>query len=106
MDIQRLRNLTTGKLHTDISCIYEDIGHITGLRGLMTHQVPNAMRAMKPYLKEKIKDERFWDDKYDPTHVGDVAMPVMDKQERSAMLERFEQLPDPLFGKHIIQVTV
>ena len=36
MNIQRLRNLTTGRLHTEMGHIYEDLGIITGETGLMT----------------------------------------------------------------------
>ena len=32
MDIQRLRNLTTGRLHTEMGHIYEDLELITGMR--------------------------------------------------------------------------
>ncbi len=36
-DIQRLRNLTTGILHTEIGHIYEDIESITGAKGVMAN---------------------------------------------------------------------
>ena len=55
MDIQRLRNLTTGRLHTKMEHIYADIEHLTGAEGVMTHQLPNACRALEPYLREKVQ---------------------------------------------------
>lgn len=67
MNIQRLRNLTTGRLHTEIGHIYEDLGIITGETGLMTHMLPRAMRACEPWLREHVTDPRFWDGEYDPT---------------------------------------
>lgn len=32
MDIQRLRNLTTGRLHTEMAHIYQDIEYLTSER--------------------------------------------------------------------------
>ena len=45
MDVQRLRNLTTGRLHTEIGHVYEDLGRIAGDDGIMTHMIPRVMRA-------------------------------------------------------------
>ena len=56
MDIQRLRNLTTGRLHTEMGHIYEDLGWLTGESGLMTHMLPRAMDAVRPWLEEKVTD--------------------------------------------------
>jgi len=92
MDIQRLRNLTTGMLHTEITHVYEDIETITGLPGLRTHQIPNAIIALKPWLLENVTDPRFWDDRFDITHVGDIELPEMTGDERDALLERFDEL--------------
>lgn len=96
MDIQRLRNLTTGRLHTDITHVYQDIELLTGAPGLMTHQIPNAMRALEPYLQEHIQDSRFWDGKYDVTHIGEIEVPVMDKDAANAMFDRYEAMPSSL----------
>lgn len=89
MNNQRLRNLTTDILHTRMQDIYEDIAYITGIPGIMTHQIPNALRAILPYLKEHIKDERFWDGKFDQTHTGEFDIAPMSPADREAMLERF-----------------
>lgn len=106
MDIQRLRNLTTGRLHTDIGCIYEDIETITGEPGLMTHMLPRAMRAVEPWLREHVTDERFWDGKFDKTHTGDYELPEPTKDDRSAMFARYAAQPNPLEGKEVITVHV
>ena len=97
MDIQRLRNLTTGMLHTEITHVYEDIETITGLPGLRTHQIPNAITALKPWLLDNVMNSRFWDDNFDITHVGNIELPEMTDDERDALLERFADLPSPLF---------
>ena len=97
MDIQRLRNLTTGRLHTKIGHVSEDIETLTGLPGLMTHQIPNAMTALKPWLLDNVMNSRFWDDNFDITHVGNIELPEMTDWEREVMLQRFAALPSPLF---------
>jgi len=92
MDIQRLRNLTTGRLHTKMEHIYEDIALITGEGGVMTHQLPNANRALQPYLREKVTDAMFWDGEYDTTHTGEIYVPTMDEEAKKAMWERYGAL--------------
>jgi hypothetical protein len=83
MDIQRLRNFTTGRLHTNMDDVYEDLEIITGKAHILTHQIPNICRAMDPYLRVKIKDPRFWEDKYDTTHTGEIELPAMDETARA-----------------------
>lgn len=106
MDIQRLRNLTTGRLHTEIGHVYEDLEIITGERGLMTHMLPRAARAVEPWLREHVTDARFWDGEYDPTHTGDLALPQPTDADRKAMFERYAAQPNPLAGKEVIGVVV
>jgi hypothetical protein len=84
MNIQRLRNLTTGRLHTEMSHIYEDLGWITGEQGLMTHMLPRVMDAVEPWLKESVTDPRFWD--------GEYELPEPTKDERSVMFQRFKAM--------------
>ena len=102
MDIQRLRNLTTGRLHTKIAHIYEDLGTITGESGLMTHMLPRAMRAVEPWLREHVKDQRFWDNEFDTSHVGEFELPESTEQERALMFERYKEQPNPLEGKEVV----
>ena len=106
MDIQRLRNLTTGRLHTDIGCVYEDLGSIIGERGLMTHMLPRVMRAVEPWLREHVTDPRLWDGKYDTTHTGTINVPEPTAEDRKAMLERYMAQPNPLAGKDVLAVQV
>ena len=94
MNIQRLRNLTTFVLHTTLSDIYEDIEWLTGSEGIMTHQLPNAVYALRPYL-EKHLDGRFFDDQFDTSHTGVVVIPQMDAAEKKEFWERYAALPSP-----------
>ena len=102
MDIQRLRNLTTGRLHTKMEHIYEDLGIITGETGLMTHMLPRAMRAVEPWLREHVTDSRFWDGKFDTTHTGGLELPATSEADRKAMFERYAAQPNPLEGKNVV----
>ena len=97
MDIQRLRNLTTGRLHTEIGHVYEDIETIARTPGLMTHQIPNAMTALKPWLLYNVTEPRFWDGNFDITHVGNIELPEMTDLEREVIIARFTHCPSPLF---------
>ena len=95
IDIQRLRNLTTGRLHTKMDHIYEDLGLITGESGLMTHMLPRAMRACEPWLREHISDQRFWNDQYDITHTGEFTIPEPTAEDRKVMFQRYCDQPNP-----------
>lgn len=106
MDIQRLRNLTTGRLHTDIGFIYEDLGIITGETGLMTHMLPRAMKAVTPWLRKNVTDPRFWDATHDPEHTGDFDLPTPTGDERREFAERFAGFENPLDGKAVIGAKV
>ena len=89
MDIQRLRNLTTGRLHTQMADIYQDIEYITGARGVLTHMLPDATKALLPYLREKAPESRFWIGGYDPSHLGEIDIPPMNSDEQSEFWARF-----------------
>lgn len=91
MNTQRVRNLTTGILHTEIKHIYEDIEYIIGEQGIMTHHLPAANKALRPYLKEKVKEKRFWDEKYDTKHTGNIDIVLMKKHEKKLFWERFDE---------------
>lgn len=106
MDIQRLRNLTTGRLHTEMGHVYEDLGALTGEQGLMTHMLPRAMKAVEPWLREKITDKRFWDGEYDASHTGDFDLDEPTKEAQKVFLERFVEMPNPLADKDVIVVAV
>lgn len=96
MDIQRLRNLTTGRLHTSVDDIQADIEWLTGEQGVMTYQIPNALRALEVCLRAQVTDARCWDGAYDPTHTGEVDVRPMDEGERAAFWQRYEALPSAL----------
>ena len=103
MNAQRLRNLTAGRLHTEMSHVYEDLETIMGER-LMTHMIPRALRSVEPWLRDHVAEPRFWDGKHDPTHTGEVALPDPTPEDRAAMMERYRAQPNPLDGKAVVVV--
>jgi len=105
MDIQRLRNLTTKRLHTSMEHIYEDLGFIVGDDGLMTHMLPRVMEAIEPWLRTQVTDERFWDETYDTTHTGEYPLRAMTPEENAEALQRYSKMPNPLAGKPVIAVV-
>ena len=106
MDIQRLRNLTTGKLHTEIAHVYQDIEYLTGEKGIMTHMLPRACRALEPLLRARKLDERLWDGEYDPSHTGEMDIAPLNEREVGAFWAAYKDQPDPLAGKDVIAVAV
>lgn len=98
MDIQRLRNLTTGRLHTEVGHVYQDMEFFTGEPGLFTHMLPNMWRAIEPWLREQFPDPRLWDGAYDTTHTGEIEAYPMDAEAKQAAMQRYAALPNPLFG--------
>lgn len=86
-------------LHTEVSHIYQDIEFLTGMTGLMTHQIPNALRALELWLREKVPDSIFWNGEYMPALDGDFAIEPMTENEREEFKTRLLDLPHPFF-KH------
>ena len=90
IDVQRLRTLTTGRLHTEhLQDCQDDIKEITGA-SILTHEIPDALDALVPYLQGHVTDQRFWNDAHDPLHVGEVDVPEMDEQEAGLFLRRMK----------------
>lgn len=99
MKIQRIRNLTTGIMHTVIDDVYADLDYITRDGGIMTHMIPRVIKAIEPWLREKLTDQRFWDGKHDPSHVGEFDLPPMTEEENRLAISRYADMPNPLAGK-------
>ena len=96
MDIQRLRNLTTCRMHTELEDIFQDLGSIIGDAYLMPHMLQRVQRAVEPWLRQHVTDPRFWDGEYDTSHVGELELPVATEEERRLMWAAYFAQPDPL----------
>lgn len=94
---QRLRNLTTLRLHTSMDDIVADLEAITRTPGIFTHQLPRVMDAVMPWLKAQTLDPRFWGDTFDPSHDGEVDLPEPTDDELANIMRRFVCAPMP-FG--------
>lgn len=92
MDVQRVRNLTTGLLHTEMHHCYEDLSVISGLNTIYTHQIPNLTRAVLPWLREKIQDDKFFDGKHNPSEKGFFRLPKPTEYEQKEIIRRFTEL--------------
>lgn len=95
MDIQRLRNLTTGILHTNMDDVREDLEFITGQSGLLARMIPRVMRAIEPWLASQITDPRFFDGQCDLTHTGDHPLRQMTQNESDEAFARYMAMPKP-----------
>jgi hypothetical protein len=85
ISIQRLRNLTTSKLHTRLDDLHEDFERILG-KPISSQSYEYARQAILLWLHENLKDPRFWDETYDPTHIGEVKLIEPTETERVFML--------------------
>jgi hypothetical protein len=95
LSTQRLRNLTTGILHTNMEDIREDLEAITGIPALSTYELPDILDALHPFLAEHIIEPRYWTDVLDVTHTGWMVLPAMPAAQRDALLLRLEAIPLP-----------
>jgi len=98
IDCQQLRNLTTGKLHTEVSHFIQYLEMFSGLAGLSNYELRRVRDALLPWLKEVVEDERFWDGKYDPSHTGTMVVRMPTREERAAFAKRYAAIPCSLFG--------
>ena len=90
IDAQRLRTLTTGRLHTQhLQHCQDDFKAITGV-SVLTHEIPDALDAIQPYLQRHVTDQKFWQDVHDPLHVGEVDVPEMDEEEAGLFIRRMK----------------
>lgn len=89
IDIQRVRNLTTGRLHTDMTHIYDDLMFLLSLDDIRTEQLPQANHLVEPSLKRQFPDARFWDGKFDTSHTGMVEIEPLTVPEYIAAMTPF-----------------
>lgn len=85
----KLRNVTSGRLHTDIGHVYEFYNEYTGADGIMTHHLPSAFQALLPILKGKLSDEWFTDEWIKTGLDEPVEVPEMTQEERDSFWKSF-----------------
>lgn len=91
----RVLNLTTLILHTNMMDIYEDIGQITGMEGIMTHQIPAAAEALLPHLRRHLWNDPVWNEDLGAANHEDqpvYRIPVLEGEDRARFLKEYERI--------------
>ena len=88
MNIQRIRNLTTGILHTSREHVQEDLEFLLSFE-LPETLIPEIASAIMPWLKENLADSKFFEARHDPDHVGEVNLEPLTKPERESFWKRY-----------------
>lgn len=94
MDVQRLRNLTTGIVHTEDEHIPQDIEFLTGVPGVTGEMIPTAIKALKPWLHSQIDDDSMWGSFINTSDQGELDIEPMKYSEKKAFFKRFAKLYD------------
>lgn len=94
----QLRNMTTGILHTSIGDVYVFLEKYLGAKGIMTHQLPSACKALLPFLKTKLPDEWFTDEWQkenlnEPAEVADLT-----EDEKKLFWESYEKYASEMWN--------
>lgn len=103
---QRLRNLTSGHLHTTADELEHDLMYLLRERGpLMPTQLHILVKALEPVLIQRLSDPRFWNGKYDPEHEGVVGVEPLDPEELRALWNRYRYIvgAPPIVGLNIVR---
>lgn len=86
----KLRNVTTGILHTSMDDVYKFFEEYLGSDGIMTHHIPSAQDALLPILKTKLTEEWFdhsWlKENLDET----IELPELTADEKETFWKAFE----------------
>jgi len=88
----KLRNITSGVLHTGIGDVYVFLEDYLDAKGIMTHQLPSACRALEPILKKKLPENWFtkeWikDELWQNT---EVEVPDLTAEEKNEFWKEYE----------------
>jgi len=89
MTNQRLRNLTTGLIHTNIADIKEDVAYFVGAEYTSSAILPKANKALYPFLEARLSDKHFFDKMYDVKHLGNTEVLPLDEVEMKLFIARY-----------------
>lgn len=87
---QRIRNLTTGIVHTKLVDMYLDIDRITG-SPIVTGRLGIALAELRPWLRKHIPDQQYWNVRRDLSHCGEVEIPAMSDNDKEQFRRRIWQ---------------
>lgn len=95
MNIQRVRNLTTFILHTEIDHVYTDLAYITGMKHIATHMIPALCEAVQPWLLEHTPAKCHIQNLYDTSNEDiDIRPMTEDELNRYVQNVKYPKLPD------------
>ena len=95
----KLRNITSSILHTSIVDVYLFLEEYTEFAGVMTHQLPSAMRALIPILQKKLPDEWFTEDWIKTGLDEPVEIPDLTEQEKKEFWLNYEYHASKMWDK-------
>jgi hypothetical protein len=93
----KLRNVTSGRLHTNIGDVYQFYTEYCGADGIMTHHIPSAFQALLPILKSKLSEEWFTDEWIKTGLDEPVEVPEMTQDEKDKFWESFGVYADEMW---------
>lgn len=94
-------NITTGFLYTEMGDIYKFFNDVVE-PGIMTHMLPNSMRAIEPILRTKLPANLF-DIPYTPEIANEQVEFEFTDEDKKQFFINYEALPHPftLLGKDV-----
>jgi hypothetical protein len=95
----KLRNITTGILHTKIQDVYEFFENYTGIK-VWTHELPAAQEILVPFLKTKIGPSWFVNKFIPEENDYSLIIPDLTEEERKLFYEKFEEARNNFFRKN------
>lgn len=95
----KLRNITSGILHTSVGDVYSFFEEYLGEKGIMTHHLPVAGKAILPILKRNLDDSWFTDEWVKEALDESVDIPDLTDDERTEFWRGFESGLDELWDK-------
>ena len=93
-----LRNITTGIIHTNIGDVYKFFEEYLGHKGIMTHHLPSAAEAIKPFLKERLSEEWFTDEWIKEGLNEPVELKELSKDEKFTFWGSFNKLNSEMWN--------
>ena len=90
MKYQRIRNLTTGLMHTNIRDIKEDIAYLVGAKYTSSATISKSNKALYPFLEARLSDRRFFNKTHDEEHTGDIEILPLDEVEMKLFVSRYK----------------
>lgn len=85
---QRIRNLTTGILHTDLNDVLTDLKKICGPGMTSPLSIELSRKAVLPWLRAQGLDDRFWIKRRDTTHTGSTRLTIPTASDRAEIKDR------------------